>query len=63
MAETKQAAFRLAPELIARLEREAKRQTRETGFQVTRSDVLRRLITEHCGKRSEPTGKGAPKKK
>lgn len=56
LGETKHSAFRLGEELVAKLEREAKRQSKETGFKVTRTDVLKRLITEHCGKRSGAKG-------
>jgi len=62
MGQTKHTAFRLSPELIARLDREAKRMSRETSLEISRTDVLRRLITEHCGKRSGPTAKGGSKK-
>jgi len=49
MAATKHAAFRLAPELIAKLDREVKRVSRETGLEISRSDIIRRLIIEGCG--------------
>jgi len=61
--ETKHVAFRLGQELVAKLDREAKRASRESGFSVSRTDVLKRLIVEHCGKQRGPTSKmGGPKK-
>jgi len=59
---TKHTAFRLGEELVGKLDREAKRASRESGFAVSRTDVLKRLIVEHCGKQRGRTAKGGSKK-
>jgi len=53
LAETKHVAFRLGAELVAKLDKEARAESRETGFKITRTDVLKRLINEHCKRGSK----------
>jgi predicted DNA-binding protein len=45
MAETMQTAFRLPAELLARLDKYAKRLSELDGMTYTRTDVVRRLLT------------------
>jgi predicted DNA-binding protein len=45
MAETTQTAFRLPAELLARLDKYAKRLSELDGMTYTRTDIVRRLLT------------------
>ena len=46
----RQVAFRLPPDLVRRLDLEAERMTKELGFKVSRSDVVRKILNEELNR-------------
>lgn len=61
MANTTQYTFRLPDELIERLDAYAKRLSEETGIEVNRADVVKRLLTKGLEAVEKPKKRAAPK--
>ena len=51
--DTKQVGFRLPKKMVGELDKSAAAQSKASGCQITRTDVVRQLLTEALGKKGK----------